>query len=63
MTRRTPSSVSASLSRVCERGQQKEVFELIVADQSLTQLGVALRNIDEVIDHAPLGAHDQIKVA
>ena len=63
ITRSTPSSVSASLSRVCEAGSRCSVSTPLVADQRLRQLGVALDDVDEVVDHAPLGAHDQVEVA
>ena len=63
MTRATPSSVSASLSRVCEAGSSEQRLEPLVADQRLGELGVALDDVDEVEDHAPLGAHDEVEVA
>ncbi len=45
------------------RRQQREVFEPLVADQRLRELRVALYHVDEIVDDAPLGAHDEIKVA
>ncbi|MEH2577241.1 hypothetical protein V1272_006576 [Bradyrhizobium sp. AZCC 1708] len=63
ITRPTPSSVSASLSRVCEAGQQPEIFQPLVADQGLRQLGDTLHHVDEVEHHAAFGAHHQIEVA
>ena len=35
----------------------------LVADKSLVELGVALRDVDEVEDHPALGAQDQIEIA
>ena len=61
--RSTPSSVSASLSRVCEAASRCRVFKALVADQRLRELGVALDDVDEVVDHAALGAEDQIEIA
>ena len=63
MTRATPSSVSASLSRVCEAGSRESVVEPLVADQRLRELGVALDDVDEVVDDPPLGAHDEVEIA
>ena len=46
------------------RGRQHgEVRDALVADQRLRQLGVALHDIDEIVDDAALGAHDEIEVA
>jgi hypothetical protein len=44
-------------------GQHEQVFALLVLDQGLVQIGFALDDIDEVIDHAALAAHDQIEIA
>ena len=35
----------------------------LVADQRLRQLGVALHDVDQVIDHPALGSHDEVEVA
>ena len=43
--------------------QQPQIFETLVADQGLRQLGDALHHIDEVEHHPALGAHHEIKVA
>jgi hypothetical protein len=53
MTLSTPCSVKASLSRV----------DTLVADQRLGQLGVALGNVDQVVDNATLRAHHQVEIA
>ena len=46
------------------RGRQHgEVRDALVADQRLGELGVALHDIDEIVDDAPLGAHDEIEIA
>ena len=63
MTLATPSSVSASLSRVCEAGSRDRLSTPLVADQRLGQLGVALDDVDQVVDDAALGAHHQVEVA
>ena len=43
--------------------QQPEIFEALVADQGLRQLGDALHHVDEVEHHAAFGAHHEIEVA
>ena len=43
--------------------QQIERLEPLVADQRLRQLGVALHDVDQVVDDAALGAHHEIEVA
>ena len=43
--------------------QQMQRLDALVADQRLRQLGVALHDVDEVVDDAPLGAHDEVEVA
>ena len=44
-------------------GQDVEVFALLVLDQRLAETGIALDDVDEVVDHAPFAAHDEVKVA
>ena len=63
MTRATPSSVSASLSRVCEAGSSDSVSTRLSRISACGELGVALHDVDEVVDDAPLGAHDEVEVA
>ncbi len=43
--------------------EQVQRLDALVPDQRLRELGVALRNIDEIEDDPPLRAHDQIEVA
>ena len=43
--------------------QQAQRLDPLVADQRLRQLGVALGDVDEVVHHPALGAHDEIEVA
>jgi len=45
------------------RRQHIQVVALLVFDQRLVQVGLAVDDIDQVIDHAALAAHDQVKVA
>ena len=63
MTRATPSSVRASLSRVCEAGSSESVSSRLSRISACDELGVALDDVDEVEDDAALGAHDEIEVA
>ena len=42
--------------------EQVERVDALIADQSLCELGVALRHIDEVEDDPPFRAHHQIKI-
>jgi hypothetical protein len=44
-------------------GQHEQVVALLVLDQGLVQVGFALDDVDQVIDHAALAAHDQVEVA
>ncbi len=44
-------------------GQKEERLEPLVADQGLVELGVALDDVDEVVDHAALGTHDEVEIA
>ncbi len=44
-------------------GEQIEGLHPLVADQRLLQLRVALRDIDEVVDDAALGAEHEIEIA
>jgi hypothetical protein len=46
------------------RGRQhEEVVARACRDQRLIQVGLAVDDVDEVVDHAPLAAHDQVEVA
>ena len=58
----TPSSVSASLSRVCEAGRP-QVFQALVAYKGLREVGNALHHVDEIEHHSPFRAEYQIEVA
>ena len=40
-----------------------ESVDALIADQRLCELGVALRDVDEVEDDPPLRAHHQIEIA
>ena len=44
-------------------GEQVQRVDALVADQRLRQLGVALDDVDEVVDDPALGAHDEVEVA
>jgi hypothetical protein len=44
-------------------GEQVQRVDPLVADQSLGQLGVALDDVDEVVDDPPLRPHHEIQVA
>ena len=63
MTFCTPSSVSASLSRVCEAGSSDSVSSRLSRISACGQLGVALHHVDQVEHHAAFRAHHQIEVA
>ena len=63
ITRATPSSVKASLSRRLRRWKDGERVEPLVADECLGELRVALHHVDEIKDDPPFGPHNQIKVA
>jgi hypothetical protein len=43
--------------------EQVERVQPLVLDQGLGQLGVALRDVDQVVDHAALGPHHEVEVA
>ena len=45
------------------RGQDREVFQALVADERLRELRVALHNVDEIEYDPPLGTHDEVEVA
>jgi hypothetical protein len=59
----TPSCVSASLSRVWLAAQHEQVVALLVLDQRLVQVGLAVDHIDQVVHHAAFAAHDEVEVA
>src|SRR6185312_17100358 len=42
--------------------QQPEIFQPLVADQGLRQLGDALNHIDEIEHHAAFGTHYEVEV-
>ena len=44
-------------------GEQVQRVDALVADQGLRQLGVALGDVDEVVDDPALGPHHQVEVA
>ncbi len=44
-------------------GKDEEVFAALVLDQRLIQAGFVVDDVDEVIHHAALAAHDEVKVA
>src|SRR5690606_10906642 len=44
-------------------GQHVEVVEALVLDQGLLERGLAVDDVDEVVNHAALAAHDQVEVA
>ena len=43
--------------------QDEEVLDPLVLDQRLAEVGLALDDVDEVVHHAALAAHDQVEVA
>ena len=43
--------------------KQKEIGEAFIANQRLSEPGLALRHVDQIIDHPPFGDHDQIEIA
>ncbi len=46
------------------RGRQKvQRVDALVADQRLRQLGVPLRDVDEVVNDPPLCAHHEVEIA
>ena len=63
MTRSTPSSVSASLSRVCEAAKRCSVLTRLSRITACVSLASPLRDVDEVIDDPPLRAHHEVEVA
>ena len=63
MTFSTPASVSASLSRVWGGRQQMQLVDPPVADQRLSELGVALHDIDQVEHDAALSPHHQVEIS
>ncbi len=44
-------------------GEDEQVVALLVLDQRLGELGLALNDVDEVVHHAALAAHDEVEVA
>ncbi len=44
-------------------GEQEERIDALVANERLRQLGHALDDVDQVVDHAPLGPHEEIEIA
>ena len=45
------------------RRQHVQVLDALVPDQRLAQLGLAVDDVDEVVNDAALAAHDQVEVA
>ena len=43
-------------------GQHVEILQALVLDQRLVQRGVAVDDVDEVVDYPALAAHDEIQV-
>ena len=44
-------------------GKQIQSFQPLVANERLRQLGHAVDDVDQIEDHAPLGAQHQVEVA
>ena len=44
-------------------GEGIEVFDALVLDECLVQVGFAVDDVDEVIHDATLDAHDEVEVA
>src|SRR5690606_14025201 len=44
-------------------GQHEQVVKALVLDHGLLQRGLAVDDVDEVVHHAALAAHDQVEVA
>ena len=44
-------------------GKDEEVVAVLVLDQGLVEVGLAIHDVDEVVDHAALAAHDEVEVA
>ena len=63
ITRATPSSVSASLSRVCEAGRIERVSRRLSRIKSLGQLCVALHYIDKIKHDPSFSSHNEIEIA
>ena len=63
MTRLTPSSVSASLSRVCDAGSSHRFSRRLSRMSACEQLRDALHDIDEIEHHAAFGPHHKVEVA
>ena len=62
MTRSTPSELESVLVAGLRGRQQVQSVDPLVADQRLRQLGVSLRDVDEVIDDPPLRAEHKVEV-
>ena len=43
--------------------QDEEVLAVLVLDEGLVQVGLAVEDVDEVIHHAAFAAHDEVEVA
>jgi hypothetical protein len=44
-------------------GQDEEVVAVLVLDQGLVEVGLAVDHVDQVVHHAALAAHDEVEVA
>jgi hypothetical protein len=44
-------------------GKDEEVVAVLVLDQGLVEVGLAIHDVDEVVDHAALASHDEVEVA
>ena len=63
MTLATPSSVSASLSRVCEAGSSDSVSRRLSRISACASLALPWIDVDQVEHDPPFRAHDQIEIA
>ncbi len=58
-----PLGIEGVLVARLRRRQDVEIFDPLVADQRLLQLGLVADDVDEVVDDAPLAPHHQVEVA
>ena len=63
MTLATPSSVSASLSRVCDAGSRCRFSRRLSRMSACGQLCHAVDDVNQIKDDASLGAQHQVEVA
>ncbi len=43
--------------------QDEEIFAALVLDQGLIEVGFLVDDIDEIVDHPPFTAHDEVQIA